>query len=59
MLFRSGVLVIAWMTLSQTPLWPASLASFKSGIHGFMTVVVGTAVILLAGLLFGETKRAK
>ncbi len=54
-----GVLVIAWMTLSQTPLWPASLAAFKSGIHGFMTVVVGTAVILLAGLLFGETKRAR
>jgi len=54
-----GVLVIAWMTLSQTPLWPASLAPYKSGIHGFMTVVVGTAVILLAGLLFGETKGAK
>jgi hypothetical protein len=42
------VLVILWMTLSPgAAAWPAGL---QNPFHSFMTVVVGTLVILLVGL---------
>ena len=45
----AGVLVILWMTLSPgAAAWPEHL---QSPFHSFMTVVVGTLVILLVGLL--------
>jgi len=44
----AGVLVILWMTLSPgAAAWPVEL---QSPFHSFMTVVVGTLVILLVGL---------
>jgi SSS family solute:Na+ symporter len=44
----AGVLVILWMTLTPgTTAWPEHL---QSPFHSFMTVVVGTLVILLVGL---------
>ena len=44
----AGVLVILWMTLTPgAAAWPAEL---QSPFHSFMTVVVGTLVILLVGL---------
>jgi len=44
----AGVLVILWMTLTPgLSGWPAEL---QSPFHSFMTVVVGTLVILLVGL---------
>ncbi|MGA0848817.1 MAG: sodium:solute symporter [Chthoniobacterales bacterium] len=44
----AGVLVILWMTLSPgAAAWPAGL---QNPFHSFMTVVVGTLVILLVGL---------
>jgi SSS family solute:Na+ symporter len=44
----AGVLVILWMTLSPgAAAWPAGL---QNPLHSFMTVVVGTLVILLVGL---------
>lgn len=44
----AGVLVILWMTLSPgSAAWPEHL---QSPFHSFMTVVVGTLVILLVGL---------
>jgi SSS family solute:Na+ symporter len=46
----AGVLVIAWMTLSPTPYWPAPLASLKSPFHGFLVTVLGTLTILIVGL---------
>ncbi len=46
-----GVLVIVWMTLSPTDRWPEGLEALKSPFHRFMVIVVGTLVILLAGLL--------
>lgn len=53
-----GVLVILWMTLSPgSGILPDGL---QSPFHSFMTVVVGTLVILLAGLLlarFGPSGR--
>jgi len=47
----SGVLVILWMTLSLSPNWPKALEFLRSPMHSFMTIVVGTLVILLVGLL--------
>jgi SSS family solute:Na+ symporter len=44
----AGVLVILWMTLSPAAAaWPEGL---RSPFHSFMTVVVGTLVVLLVGL---------
>lgn len=44
----TGVLVILWMTLSPAATgWPDGL---RNPFHSFMTVVVGTLVILLVGL---------
>jgi SSS family solute:Na+ symporter len=44
----AGVLVILWMTLTPgSSAWPEAL---RSPFHSFMTVVVGTLVILLVGL---------
>lgn len=44
-----GVLVILWMSLS--PRWGGELSEFRSPFHGFLTVVFGTAALLVAGLL--------
>jgi SSS family solute:Na+ symporter len=44
----AGVLVILWMTLTPgAAAWPVEL---QSPFHTFMTVVVGTLVVLLVGL---------
>lgn len=45
-----GILVILWMTVSPTGVWPARLAALRSPFHSFMITVVGTLVILLVGL---------
>ena len=50
----TGVLVIAWMVVSKTEIWPDSLASLRSPFHSFMIIVVGTLVILLVGLAFAQ-----
>jgi SSS family solute:Na+ symporter len=48
----AGVLVILWMTLTPgAAAWPEYL---QSPFHSFMTVVVGTLVILLVGLLISR-----
>ena len=44
-----GVLVIMWMSLS--PKWDGALAAYASPFHSFLTIVFGTAALLLAGLL--------
>ena len=44
-----GVMVIMWMSLS--PKWGGAFASFASPFHSFLTIVFGTAALLLAGLL--------
>ncbi len=56
----AGVLVILWMTLTPgAATWPEEL---QSPFHTFMTVVVGTLVVLLVGLgvspVFGSTGRS-
>jgi len=45
----TGVLVIAWMSLSRTPIWPDLLKDIRSPFHGFLVTVVGTLTILIAG----------
>lgn len=47
-----GVLLIAWMTLS--PLATALPDGLKNPMHNYMTVVVGTSVIVLVGMLVAQ-----
>lgn len=44
-----GVLVILWMSLS--PRWTGAAAAYRSPFHELLTVVFGTAALLLTGLL--------
>ena len=43
-----GVLIILWMSLS--PRWTGAWAAWRSPCHSFLTIVFGTAAILLVGL---------
>ena len=52
----TGVLAIAWMTFS--PKLPDSLAHLRSPLHGFLTIVIGTLVILLVGLALAVLRPA-
>lgn len=45
----AGVLVILWMSLS--PKWSGAWAAWRTPFHGFLTIVFGTAAILLVGML--------
>lgn len=53
----AGVLVILWMSLS--PRWSGALAAWRSPFHSFLTIVFGTAAILLVGLLTTLAFKAK
>jgi SSS family solute:Na+ symporter len=44
-----GILVILWLSLSTTGLWPASWSGWASPFHSFMTIVLGTSSIVLVG----------
>jgi len=44
-----GVLAILWLSLS--PQWSGALAGWRNPFHSFLTVVFGTALLLLTGLL--------
>lgn len=45
----AGVLTILWLALS--PNLPASMAGFRNPLHNFMTIVIGTLVILVVGIV--------
>ncbi len=53
----TGVLVIVWMTLSTKAGWPEALAAWKSPFHNFLTIVFGTASILVVGLVLARFRR--
>lgn len=53
----TGLLVIAWMVISNTGRWPESWAHLRSPFHSFMVTVVGTLVILLVGLALANLGR--
>ncbi len=46
-----GILLILWLSLSQTDLWPATLIGMANPLHSFMTIVLGTSTIVLLGVL--------
>lgn len=52
-----GVLLILWMSLSQTNYWPTAWQSFRNPFHNYLTIVVGTITIFLVGLIM--TRRNK
>ncbi len=58
-----GVLLILWLSLSTTALWPQAWESWSNPLHSFMTIVLGTMSIILTGVLAGQfaarTKSAK
>jgi solute:Na+ symporter, SSS family len=53
----AGILVILWLTFS--PGWDGSLASLRSPFHSFLTIVFGTAALLLVGLLVTSMMKRK
>jgi len=48
-----GTLAIAWMALSPMDLWPKTWTNLRSPLHNFLIPVLGTATIVLVGLLVG------
>lgn len=44
-----GLILIGWMTFSQTDYWPESLESFISPFHKYLVVVFGPIVMILLG----------
>lgn len=49
-----GILLILWMSLSTTDLWPKSLMGWSNPLHSFMTIVLGTSSIVLVGVLAAQ-----
>jgi SSS family solute:Na+ symporter len=50
--FAIGGLVIAWMTISQTSVWPDSWAAYANPMDKFMTIVVGPCLMIGLGVVF-------
>jgi SSS family solute:Na+ symporter len=55
----AGVLTILWLTWSPTDAWPDALGALRSPFHGFLTIVLGTSTILVAGLLLAGLPRPR
>lgn len=49
-----GALLILWLSLSKTELWPGSLSGWANPLHSFMTIILGTSSIVLLGALIGH-----
>ena len=47
----AGILLILWLSLSTTEIWPASLSGWSNPLHSFMTIILGTSSIVLVGVL--------
>lgn len=47
----AGILIILWMSLSKTDLWPDAASHLSNPLHSFMTIVCGTSAIVVVGLL--------
>lgn len=54
-----GILLILWLSLSNTELWPESLTRWSSPLHSFMTIVLGTSSIVLVGVLAAQFTRGQ
>jgi SSS family solute:Na+ symporter len=49
-----GTLLILWLSLSKTDLWPESWSVWANPLHSFMTIILGTSSIVLLGALIGH-----
>jgi SSS family solute:Na+ symporter len=46
-----GILLILWLSISTTDMWPDSLNRWSNPLHSFMTIILGTSSIVLIGTL--------
>lgn len=51
----AGILSILWLSLSTTDLWPRQWSDWSNPFHSFMTIVFGTSVIVLVGVMAAKT----
>ncbi|TWU60160.1 Sodium/glucose cotransporter [Rubripirellula tenax] len=51
----AGMVLIAWMSISQTTYWPDSLASFVSPFHPWLVIVLGPIMIIGLGKVVTQT----
>lgn len=49
-----GILLILWLSLSTSELWPNSLDGWSNPLHSFMTIVLGTSSIVLIGTVAAQ-----
>ncbi|MEZ5940152.1 MAG: sodium:solute symporter [Planctomycetaceae bacterium] len=50
----AGILLILWMSLTTTDLWPEAWEGWANPLHPFMTIVFGTSSIVLIGVLLAS-----
>jgi SSS family solute:Na+ symporter len=50
----AGGLLILWLSLSKTNLWPDGMSAWVNPLHSFMTIILGTSAIVLIGVLIGR-----
>ncbi|MEM8735209.1 MAG: sodium:solute symporter, partial [Planctomycetota bacterium] len=53
----AGMLLIAWMTVSRSPLWPNDWSPFSSPLHPYLVIVVGPLVMISVGRFLVATAR--
>jgi SSS family solute:Na+ symporter len=49
-----GALLILWLSLSKTGLWPDGMSGWANPLHSFLTIILGTSSIVLLGALIGH-----
>lgn len=50
----AGVILILWLSLSNSDIWPESFAGYSNPLHSFMTIILGTSSIVLIGTLLSS-----
>jgi len=49
-----GIVLIIWLSVSNTDLWPDTWQGFANPLHKLMTIVIGTSSIVLLGALLSR-----
>ncbi|MCA9192278.1 MAG: sodium:solute symporter [Planctomycetales bacterium] len=49
-----GILLILWLSLSNTDMWPENLSNWKNPFHSFLTIIFGTSSIVLIGTVLAS-----
>ena len=47
----AGVVVIVWMSISPLDVWPSAWAEYRSPFDALLTIVFGTATVLIVGIV--------